>query len=396
MLVNQRILLASGSSFTDASVELNDLNAGTFNLSLTSSKYLYLGSDLPFNHRFFYISTANTVAANLNVQIWDGSDWNDAVDIIDQTSIAGTSETGEVKASALIGKIKYTAKASGSNGNAVTINIVNDQTGGIALVTVGDADITIGIEDNVTLYSTIITAIRAHTAANALVTVELLSGYVYFNDNARDTTEVGPVSLTGGVDAVSASARVPFAQHGVLSWTTDRNEGWGKAATTEDVNGMENAPIVYDFYWVRISVDATLSGSVLKYLGYKFSEDHDFDNYYPDLNLTTTKAAFTTGKTNWMDQHIMAGEEIVRYLRQKGILVSRSQILDWEQFNLASTHKTAEIIYSAFGSDYEDTRKIASKKFYENVNLGIYQVDRNQSGKLEPQEKVRNIGLARR
>lgn len=90
MLFNQRIIFDDNGVISDLSVNLNNLFAGTstVNLALTTD-YLYIGSDLPFNHRYFEVSTANANTAVMSVEIWDGNAWNAAVDVIDQTSSGG-------------------------------------------------------------------------------------------------------------------------------------------------------------------------------------------------------------------------------------------------------------------------------------------------------------------
>lgn len=401
MLVNQRIMvIKEDASIQDASLVLNNLNFGMYDFEMTDSEYMYIGSDLPFNHRFFYIETANITPANLAVDIWDGNNWNAAVDVNDQTAIASTDAVNAVRAKILNGRILFTAVDPGVGGNDITISLVTvDALGDTAVVySVIGKDIVIHIEDNVTQFSTLLTALNASAAVKALVTFEVQSGYDFENDFVRDNfADVGALHLAGGVDGNSNFLPIPFAQHGIISWATDRYQSWGIAATTEDVPALANGPKIYDFYWARIKVSADLhSGTQLKYVGHKFSSDYDFDNLYPDLNLTTTKTAFTTGKTNWQDQHILAAEEVIRYIRQKGYVQSRSQIMDWEQFNLAATHMCAKMIYSSFGTDYEDRKKTANEDFHRAMNMGIVQVDRNRTGKLEPQEKSRQSGLFRR
>jgi hypothetical protein len=90
MLFNQRIIFDDNGVISDLSVNLNNLFAGTstVNLALTTD-YLYIGSDLPFNHRYFEVSTANANTSAISVEIWDGNAWNAAVDVIDQTSSGG-------------------------------------------------------------------------------------------------------------------------------------------------------------------------------------------------------------------------------------------------------------------------------------------------------------------
>lgn len=92
MLVNQRVIWENNTTLTDISLEMNDLFSGTKTIDFVAADdYLYIGSDLPFNHRYFQISSANASASVASVAIWDGSTWNNAVDVLDQTSVSGAT-----------------------------------------------------------------------------------------------------------------------------------------------------------------------------------------------------------------------------------------------------------------------------------------------------------------
>lgn len=87
MLQNQRILFDDNGTEKDWSLTLNEFLSGTKTLDFTQNEdYLYIASDLPFNHRYFLVETANDQAATPTIEIWDGSTWNSAVDVIDGTS----------------------------------------------------------------------------------------------------------------------------------------------------------------------------------------------------------------------------------------------------------------------------------------------------------------------
>lgn len=82
-----RVVYGDNGVLTDLTRNLADyksLNA-TFSY-VTGQDYIYIGSDLPFNH--FYIkmgSTVNAVAATMNIELWDGDEWIDVVEINDET-----------------------------------------------------------------------------------------------------------------------------------------------------------------------------------------------------------------------------------------------------------------------------------------------------------------------
>lgn len=281
MLVNQRIIWQDDTTLKDMSVELNDLTAGSYTIPLVAADdKIYIGSDLPFNHRYFNVSVVNAVASVCSVEIWDGNNWVAAVDVLDETSTSGAT----------------------------------------------------------------------------------------------------------------------LAKSGIISWTTDRSKAWGIEDTTENVEGLTSLKI-YNMYWVRLAFSANFTASTaLKYIGHKFAKDADLvPAGYPDLNSSDVKTAFETGKTNWDDQHISAAEEIVRYLQQKNYIRSGNQIFDWRTFNTAAVHKLAEILYSSFGADYEERRKLAESKYYKAMNTGgIYKLDRDEDGHSDVRERYRFQGIRRR
>ena len=96
MLINNRVIWEDDATLVDISKKLNDVfaNNQTFNF-VTTDDYLYLGSDMPFNHRYFDVTTANIVASVPSVSIWDGNAWNAAVDVIDETQATSGTSLGQ-------------------------------------------------------------------------------------------------------------------------------------------------------------------------------------------------------------------------------------------------------------------------------------------------------------
>lgn len=89
---DQRVFFSDNGTLNDLSKSLNDFRSGTETINYTLSQdYIFIGSFLPFNHKFIDVVTANDVASVITVSIWDGSSWNAAVDVIDRTSVSGVS-----------------------------------------------------------------------------------------------------------------------------------------------------------------------------------------------------------------------------------------------------------------------------------------------------------------
>jgi len=88
--LTNRIILEDDTTLSDLSLALTDANTQTASIVLVSAEdAIYLGSELPFNTRYFRVTTANTNAAVVGVKYWDGTAFVDAVDVLDGTSVAG-------------------------------------------------------------------------------------------------------------------------------------------------------------------------------------------------------------------------------------------------------------------------------------------------------------------
>jgi hypothetical protein len=91
MILNNRIIWDDNGVLKDLSSKLNNIHESGQVIDFETSDALYIGSDLPFNHRFFEVVAANSNSAAVSVYLWDGTSWNAAVDILDQTVTSGAS-----------------------------------------------------------------------------------------------------------------------------------------------------------------------------------------------------------------------------------------------------------------------------------------------------------------
>lgn len=271
MLLNNRVIFNNAGVLTDASIALSNIHSLTqvFDYE-TATDYIYLGSDLPFNHRHVGLSVVNAVASVPTVDLWDGGAWVAAIDIIDQTSVAGAS----------------------------------------------------------------------------------------------------------------------LAQNGIIAWRPDELvSSW----SWDDTNLMTSSGLeslkIRGLYWARVKFSANLTDTLaFSYIGHKFCKDEELESEYPELAQTSLKTAFKAGKTDWNEQLLVASEYIIADLRQKNLIYSPNQILDWRTFSKACVHKTAEIIFRAFGDDYADNLIEANKQYKNYINLKQYNVDQNRDATLSEKE----------
>lgn len=279
MLTNHRVIFKDNTVLRDLSIKMNEYLSGTETIAFVAGEdSIYIGSDLPFNHRWVEVSTANDVASVVSVSLWNGSEWKAAVDVIDQTSTNG----------------------------------------------------------------------------------------------------------------------VTLAQSGIISWTPDKDHSWMNEDSTEDISDLSTLKI-YDMYWVKISFSVSLKATTaLKYVGYKFSSDEQLTAEYPELASSSLKDGHTTGKTSWNDQAFVAAEYIVADLKSMNIIWNRNQIIDWPLLKMASIHKTAEIVFRAFGAEYQEEIQDTHKAYRSSLNMKMFHVDLNRDARLTEGEKLDTVGFLSR
>jgi hypothetical protein len=202
-----------------------------------------------------------------------------------------------------------------------------------------------------------------------------------------------------GFDAVkevfdeTSLAGATFGQDGYVSWISDRSEGWSREDTadsggTEQVTGLGDLTI-YDHYWVRLAVSVNLdAGTTLALAGNRFSDDNDLGAEYPDLVRSNTMTAWDDAgsKTNWEEQHVYAAKEIVKELKERQVLVHKSQILDRKDFTSAAVAKVAEIAFRGMGRDFVDDRIDAKSLFNERINRSVALIDLDQDAQVDRKE----------
>lgn len=92
MLLTNRVIFEDDTTLNDLSVKLNTWQSGTETLPIVAADdAIYIGSDAPFSFRFLKVSTVNDQASVASVALWDGSAWQSAVDVIDETAISGVT-----------------------------------------------------------------------------------------------------------------------------------------------------------------------------------------------------------------------------------------------------------------------------------------------------------------
>lgn len=195
---------------------------------------------------------------------------------------------------------------------------------------------------------------------------------------------VSVVDVLDETNALSAS--------GKILWSVPRETSWIRELDSFDVEGLSST-VIYNMYWAELSFSGDLTGTTaIRLIGQKFSDDADLFGYYPDLSQTGLLSQFATGKTSWNDQCIMATEASIAYLKAKNIIKIDSQVMKPDQLKVAAIHKTAEIIYSAFGAAYKDDKVEARKEFEKAIDMKFMNMDEDQDGRLSLAERTIKTG----
>jgi hypothetical protein len=93
--MQNRVVFSDNGTLEDISNYLANYRSGSKNIQLVAAQdAIYIGSRLPFNHFYVKLSTANTNASIMTVSYWEGDEWEEAVDIQDET--AGFTSSGFV------------------------------------------------------------------------------------------------------------------------------------------------------------------------------------------------------------------------------------------------------------------------------------------------------------
>ena len=222
------------------------------------------------------------------------------------------------------------------------------------------------------------------------------------------------LSLGSVVNAVSATIKIEYyssngwvevvnindltnniAKSGHIEFTPNRDLSWKMGSTNssgDKIDGLESIS-VYDVYAVRISFNQTLTEDVqINYIGHCFSDDIDLYSEFPIFNDADFLNAFKSGKTGWEEQSIKAADIIIKDLKSKNVICGDGQILDRYLFTNASIQKTAEIIFSSFGSDYVNQKIDARKEYSARMDMKIFKEDKNNNAIPDAVEKVQASG----
>lgn len=93
--MNHRVIFSDNGVLVDWSTSLASYLVGQQSFTLNASEdYIYIGSRLPFNHLYFKLPTVNTNPTTISVEYWEGTEWKETFDVIDETQ--GFTKSGHI------------------------------------------------------------------------------------------------------------------------------------------------------------------------------------------------------------------------------------------------------------------------------------------------------------
>lgn len=116
-----RVIFSDNGTLSDITIAQNDPVAGSSLIDMVAAQdAIFVGSVLPFNHRYIQVSSANNVASVLSIALWDGTQFTPAVDVKDLTSSAGVTLTQSGTISFTKQKNKNWTRADASTVTGIT------------------------------------------------------------------------------------------------------------------------------------------------------------------------------------------------------------------------------------------------------------------------------------
>jgi hypothetical protein len=223
---------------------------------------------------------------------------------------------------------------------------------------------------------------------------------IYFKLNASNTLPTTMIAeVFDGQNWVVVNELIDetegFSKSGNVTIVPDRDAQWQVSDTNSNgqvVDGLEGIKI-YDKFWLRISFTEDLDADCsLLWAGSIFSDDADLGAEYPDLVKSSVLSAFQSGKTNWEEQHVKAGEVLIQDLMINRVIMESGQMLEREDYRIASVQKVAEIIFNAFGDDYIDQKQRAREEYQRRLSNPMKKIDTNANGVEEVSESFNSQG----
>lgn len=169
-----------------------------------------------------------------------------------------------------------------------------------------------------------------------------------------------------------------LGQSGLVSFIAKNTQGPARY----DANRIAEIGVdgYYGYYWTKITFDIDLEETEIKYIGYSFlTADSELYDEYADLSNTDYMKIWSTSKTTWENQRIVASDRVIADLMTNGLIVSADQLLDYRLLKQATIHKCAALIYAGLGNRYTTDREAAESRYSKAIKVNLFAIDNGAS-----------------
>jgi hypothetical protein len=181
-----------------------------------------------------------------------------------------------------------------------------------------------------------------------------------------------------------------LAQTGLVKFIPDRDK---LISRVDDTTSSDSTPTelndieIYDRYWHRLTVDATLSaGTVIKTIFYRFADTTKLNSLDPVIQNYLD--SWESGKDNWDEQLMLASEEVVSDLKKRKVIRGSEELIKIDELELPTAYKALEMIYAGLGGKTELEKSEKNRKNYLNVSANInFTIDIDNNARVTPAER---------
>jgi hypothetical protein len=192
-----------------------------------------------------------------------------------------------------------------------------------------------------------------------------------------------------GVQDGTAVSGATLGQSGIINLLVQDNTSPG-CHDSKYIDEISNFEGYYTLYWTRLKFSAAMDKINLKYVGQLFVEaDAAIFKQYPDLQATQYKTVYGVGKTDFLDERVIASDLLVSDLIAKGQVLTGDQFLDWRLLKEPTLHKTAELVYKAQGVKYKDDMVRANAAYNKALDTRKFGISRSGDIRKDTESRIR-------
>jgi len=195
------------------------------------------------------------------------------------------------------------------------------------------------------------------------------------------------------IDFTMASGAT-LSNSGMVHIFPDDQYTWSYVERTTDVADLTEfamGPEIYKKYWTRIRSSAVITFG-LSYIGTLLCSEDELLAEYPQFDSVSLKSSWESGKTDWLEQRVIASEYIVQDLKTRSLISDRTQIIETSIYKPGAVHKAAEIIFNGLGArNYAAEIAVAKDRYKDAMALNHFEIDVNANAIKERSEQSISI-----